>query len=518
MAYSIEAKIKYKILLISINNLWRYSNVGIDQITGYLRNDGYVVDVFYHHKNLRFDEIISSFPSDYNFYGFSINSSNFSCCTKIAEYIKEKQPSATIVFGGGYPTRYYREIYKKCTAIDYITLGDGEIPTQNLLEHILFDAPIIYINNIVVQNEYENKFPYCNGKIDYFPAMDYFETDSRIHNVRKEYCLQTKNNVCTGKCTFCTERKGPIVYKDISHIVDEIDFVHRRFGIKKFFFTDDNILDPNNTYARERISELCDRINKLGHNLVFKCYIKANSLHDIPEDNFLLNKMSNVGFKTIFVGIEAGTDRDLRLYNKFTTVEDNYTILKLLRRYEIAPQIGFINFNPYSTIETIRENYYFLTKIEMDNVFMYICSYLRVYKYTAMYEKIVADGLIVNGCDYLDDKSIYKFADKKVQEIFDFLAKHMLSRVRNLDFEFDWLYSFYLECKKINPFASKYAPEFEELKRIQLEKIKDFFYILFVENDFKKGELAVEEFLSFFEQLQPKFSELHKNLLDLYIK
>ena len=516
-----KARASFKILLISINNLWRYSNVGVDQLAGYLRNKGFAVDILYHHKNLRYEEVVKEIAPNYDFYGFSINSSNYDCCVELAHYIKASIPAAITVFGGGYPTRYYREIFEACTSVDYIILGDGELPMENLLNNIIFGDDLVFEPNIVQYSEIKGtlgeKQPYCNGAIDYYPAWDYFETDKPSRNRRKEYCLQTKNNVCTGKCTFCTERKGAIVYKDINHIVQEINSVYLRFGIKKFFFTDDNILDPNNDAAKSRVSALCDAIQQLGHNLVFKCYIKANSLHDTPEDNALLKKMSETGFKTIFVGLEAGNTADLQWYNKLTTVEENYSIMRMLRKHEIAPQIGFINFNPYSTVDTIKQNYYFLVDIEMDNLFMYVCSYMRVYKYTVMHKKITIDGLTILGEDYLDDKSMYRFRDTKIQELFDFISVYMLPRVRNLDFEFDWLFSFFLECKKINPAAAIYSKDFEDLKKAQLEKIKDFFYILFVENDLEKGKNQVEDFLWFFENLQPRFAELHRNLLEMYI-
>ena len=77
-----------------------------------------------------------------------------------------------------------------------------------------------------------------------------------------------------------------------------------------------------------------------------------------------------------------------------------------------------------------------------------------------MYQKIIKDNLALPGESYLDDKSIYRFIDPKIQEIFDFISEYMLPRVRNLDFEFDWLYSFFLECKKINPDAAMYTQEF----------------------------------------------------------
>lgn len=508
----------HKILLVTINSLWRYSNLGLDQIAGYLRNKNYDVDMLYHHEKVDIKKIISKLDYKYDIYGFSVNSANYEWCVEMASYIKTQNNNAVIVFGGGYPTRYYKEIFNKNRDIDFIILGDGELPFENLLKYIAKEEDIRFIPNIATSDDMEDKVPYCNGKIDYFPAFDYFENDTLLRNKRKEYCLQTKNNICTGKCSFCTERRGTVSYKDISHIIKEIKYVHINYGVKKFFFTDDNILDPHDITAKRRIIQLCKEIEKLNLNLVFKCYIRANSLKDSPEDNALLATMSNAGFKTFFVGIEAGNMHDLKTYNKFTTVEDNYKILELLQNHYIAPQIGFININPYSTLETLKQNYYFLVNIEMDNLFMYVCSYLRVYKYTAIYEQMKKDKLLMERCDYLDDKSLYYFADDEVQKIFDFIQKRMLNRIRDLDYEFDWLYSFYVECKKINPVAVKYEEEVLFLKKIQLDKIKEFFYVLFVENDLVKAENQVEEFLNFFEEAQPAFANIHRELLGLYLK
>ncbi len=49
------------------------------------------------------------------------------------------------------------------------------------------------------------------------------------------------------------------------------------FGVKKFYFCDDDLLDPNNELIRERIEELCNNIIALNYKLVFTCFIKAVS-------------------------------------------------------------------------------------------------------------------------------------------------------------------------------------------------------------------------------------------------
>ena len=78
------------------------------------------------------------------------------------------------------------------------------------------------------------------------------------------------------------------------------------------------------------------------------------------EDKELLKLMSKAGFASMFVGIEAANDKDLKIYNKKARTEDNYTIMRLLREADIYPVIGFINLNPYSTHQTVKINLDFL--------------------------------------------------------------------------------------------------------------------------------------------------------------
>ena len=106
-------KAEPKILLISIANLWRYSNVGIDQIAGYLRNRGFNIDIYYKHRRADVNTILTELSLDYDVYGFSVTSANYEACCRLSSFIKAQRPDAVVIFGGGYPTRYYREIYSE---------------------------------------------------------------------------------------------------------------------------------------------------------------------------------------------------------------------------------------------------------------------------------------------------------------------------------------------------------------------------------------------------------------------
>ncbi|MGL5749436.1 MAG: B12-binding domain-containing radical SAM protein [Paraclostridium sp.] len=513
---TIMSKNNYKTLLVSVSNVWRYSNTGIDQIGGYLKINNYNFDIKYYNRGENATEIINDIPIDFNLYGFSVHSSNYKKCCTIARHIKKINSNAKIVFGGTFSTLYYREVMEECEFLDYITLGDGEKLLQVLIDYLSEEGKYKLLNkSIVSKNDYIDKVPYCNKEISYSPVYSYYENDIPERNIRKIHCIQTKNNICTGKCSFCIERKGPIVYKSIDIIIDEIKHVAQNFGIKKIFFTDDNILDPDNKVAKMRMRELCYRIKELNMDLVFECYIKAVSLKDNEEDNELLDLMSKTGFATIFVGIESGNNEDLILYNKKSSIEDNYRTIQLFNKHNISMLMGFIYFNPYSTLETVRRNYEFLTDIKSTNLFHYISTFLSIHKYTAIYQKTKNDNLLNNDFGILNNMS-YEFKDKEVYKIVEFIRNNMSERARNLEYELDWIYSYYRECIVINPKALKYDEEFKKLKENQFLIMQRFFYKLYIINDLEKCNIEVDEFLEYFEGIQNRLSEIYKDLVLLF--
>lgn len=118
------------------------------------------------------------------------------------------------------------------------------------------------------------------------------------------------------------------------------------------------------------------------------------------------------GLVSAFVGIEAGNNEDLELYHKNNTVEDNHKIIELFWNCNIPVDIGFICFNPYSTINSLRKNIEYLEKYgfaSFDNIET-IC---QLTKGTKMYDKAEADGLLKG------------FKHKEVFDVYDFLKAYI---------------------------------------------------------------------------------------------
>lgn len=506
-------KLNKRVLLISISSVERFSNTGVDQLAGYLRRKGYCVDIKYFHKHEKVKDIQQNVLGGYDVYGFSVVGPNYNKSVRVMNHIKKLNPDCTIYFGGAFATMYYREMLNENENLDYVVLGDGEEPTEALLTS-LFSGTDLNNENVASRGDLEDKKACYSEIVSHHPAFDYYEKDSRIENAKKTHSMLTKTNVCTGHCTFCFERKGKIIYRDLDEIVAEIAYVHENYGVKKFYFCDDDLLDPNDDYIRIRIKELCNKIIQLNYKLVLTCFIKAVSFKDTEEDRDLLSLMYRAGFSSMFVGIEAANEKDLRIYNKKAKIPDNYTIMTLLENAEIYPVIGFINLNPYSTLESIRTNFQFLVQHNISKVALYI-SILRPYKNTPIYRMMIRDKLIDKDYSF-NDFMHYSFVDKRIEKIADFVVNKIYRYFDDLEIELEWVEELYYDCIHVNQECKKLYDDILTIKEEQQLIMFSFFQKLYVDLDIVWCENHLGELFEFLKKIQPDLRYLYDKLLVLY--
>ena len=512
-----EYRKNYKILFISINSVWRYGNIGMDQLLGYLRDKGFDIEIKYFKTRESAEIIYNQFIEQFDLYAFSVNIANYTKCLNICQMIKKDNPKAVIDFGGGYPTRYYREIFKETDDVDFIVLGDGEYPSEYLFDSLAKRKQFPYLDiqikheAIATKNDLINKRDFFNKEITWNPAYDYYEKDDESTNSRKVHCIQIKNNVCTGNCSFCTERHGKVIYKDIKFIVDQIEYVYKRYKVQKIYFTDDNILDPNTEDAKRHLKQLCLELQRRKMKLSYQCYMKAFSLNNTPGDHELLSLMRSIGFVEVFIGIEAGNQEDLDLYNKFTTVEQNYEIISLLKQHDIFPIMGFIAFNPYSTKKRIQENFRYLCDTKCTYLHNYLYSFTVINKYTKLYDKL----LVSDEAEYVNVDFSYK--NSEVEEVLNYVKNEMLPRLRKVDYELDWVTYSAMEHEICYPDrVINYRPVLEAQKEKDAIWIRRHLKVLFEEFSVEKFKKIEDEFWDYFKDEENVLRSIYEHHISLH--
>ncbi len=505
------------ISFVSITKTPRFNNKAVDLPVAALRESKIITNPHYFHGKFNVDQMFSSIlTKNSEVVAVNITVHNYKESLDLCERLKVAN-KITIGFGE-FATQFYSDIFSLSNAVDIMLLGDPELPLISLINNGMeISRESAFFCHVATRNEQSLKEPYWN-KSFVFPVFDYFEQFNRRQNTRKEYLLQTKNAVCNGKCVFCRSRKGHMLYRDIKDVFLEIEHAHKLYGIKKFFFTDEDIFDGPESFSKSRIRELCELIINSRYILALKCYMKASTLSSSNQQDIeLLKKMSQAGVVVVFVGIESGSSDDLILYQKGTTVDQNNETIRLLRSQGIFVQIGFLSFNPFSKRNTLSENFFFLKKNSIDNLFMWI-GYVRVFKHTKIYELAKNSGLLNESIySYIDYSSLYSIKDPEVNKIFDFVINKMYPRVYSLDYDFDWLYSFYLDVMRITPNASIHSVRLNQIKSDQLERISIFFEKLYVEFNLEYCNNQVDSFLSRFEEDQIELSKIYMSLVEMYI-
>lgn len=108
----------------------------------------------------------------------------------------------------------------------------------------------------------------------------------------------------------------------------------------------------------------------------------------------LFKLLREAGLKRVYLGCETGSRRDLKLFRKGTTVEQNIRAVKLAKSLGIEVNTGMIMFHPLSTLETLQDNIAFIEEVEDEPALVQLASEMIIYKGTSIYREMKARGVL----------------------------------------------------------------------------------------------------------------------------
>jgi hypothetical protein len=251
---------------------------------------------------------------------------------------------------------------------------------------------------------------------------------------------------CYGTCTFCSIRafyrlsSGPSWRaRSAANVVDEIEQLVERFGIARVNFLDDEFFGAGRK-GLERAWAIGEAIRKRRLNITFNIVCRPDSL-----DEELLRFLKEVGLTHVSVGLESWVPRQLVLYGKRTTVENNRRAVKTLERAGIDYMFFLIPADPYVTAEELIEN---LDRIEEAGIQHaadgFTFSQLLVFPGTSLERRFADEGILDNsrGKRYLGPLSC-AFRDNRTRRIYaqwgPILKEYadLRSRIADLGVQFD---------------------------------------------------------------------------------
>ena len=276
------------------------------------------------------------------------------------ETVKREIGPRIIVYGF-YPTVAYEDILANCGAIDSVIVGEPESTFVQLAGS--HTRPIPGLASRAASGGAMKTEAEANEDLDALPFPLRTEASFRLSEVN---ILGSRG--CYGRCTFCYINTffgcGPAHgaagrwrKRSPENIVEEMDDIISRAGSRDFYFADPNFFGPGRQ-GQERARRIATLVKK--RDMRFGLEGRVNDIHDET-----IGPLAEAGLRHILVGLESGSDESLRRMNKMTTVAQNERALRILRKHDIEPNVGFIMFEPDSSPRDLRTNFEFLRRNDL---------------------------------------------------------------------------------------------------------------------------------------------------------
>ncbi|WP_432409069.1 B12-binding domain-containing radical SAM protein [Wukongibacter sp. M2B1] len=412
---------KVKVLLLAVyNNQMNeiLEEIGIGSIAAYLRENGYEVMLMGANvSRINYEKIVDFAPDIVGLPTYTVSKKSvYSVCKRIREWV----PKVHICLGGLFPTYYHREILRENPDIDFIARGEGELVLLGLAECLNEGSSLSDVKGLTYRQGAEICVNEDQEIVKDMDKMPFPHKDIVVDNKLKHVLISTSRG-CTSNCSFCVSRNfwGKWRGRSSKSIINEIKHIVENYSIYSFDFVDSSFEDPDPNC--NRMIDIAKEIIK--ENLNISYYAQMRSDFCRKATPAIMDILKKSGLCGVFLGVEAANETDRKIYNKIATVEDNYKAIELFEKYDIGVSIGFINFNPYSTFESLHSNIQFLEKHNYARFFDKVESRFIIYNNkTRLYERLVRDNLIKERDDpFCFD---YEFVDERIKKLSDFLADY----------------------------------------------------------------------------------------------
>ena len=278
--------------------------------------------------------------------GFTSLGCNFICTLKIARYIKEKKPALPILLGGPHATVLHEEIMAAYTEFDVIVRNEAEGKIIPVIEGILNDSlesieGITYRKNGRVFNS-----PGAStiNNLDLLPLPAYHAYPVKAQHLKSIRVEAGRG--CPFACTFCSTATffgRSYRLKSAENLCNELDFLHKEYGISDFGLTHDLF-----TVNKQKVIEFCIEVSK--RKYTWRCSARMDCV-----DRELLSVMSNAGCRSIYYGIETGSARMQKISKKKLDLSNFHEILDITLELGMVPTLSFIAGYPEETQEDIND-------------------------------------------------------------------------------------------------------------------------------------------------------------------
>lgn len=255
----------------------------------------------------------------------------------ILKKLRKELPRTFFLLGGSHSTFAKEACLREAPELDAAVVGEGDLVVQEIASRISLDQDLEGIDGLIFRRGKEvvkspsvcyvrnlNELP--------LPAYDLINFQSYIPNLvflhKAPFAHIVTARGCSQNCSFCFYgRNTPVRFKNIDYLMEEIEYLVKRHGVKTINFYDDNNIFA---FDEERAYVLCKRLRQMKKRPSWSIYLVN---FDIGEE--VLKEMKQSGCFRIHCAVESGTQK-----NRDRICGHHFSIKKIAEKIRQIRKIG----------------------------------------------------------------------------------------------------------------------------------------------------------------------------------
>ena len=277
---------------------------------------------------------------------------------KASRLVREAAPGVPVVWGGVHPTILGRQTLAH-PLVDYVVVGEGE---ESFLEFVkrrmegedLEDIPGLGWKKPDGELVLNPQGPAVD--LDSLPPLPYHLLDmpryitTKILGERDMIIMASRG--CPHRCAYCYQQNPNVDNRWRAYspekVVDLIQELRDTYGLTAINIQDDLFFG-----SRRWVTRVCEEILRRGIRMTFRADCRVDYINAFPDDFLAL--VRKAGIQTLYVGVESGSDRVLKMIRKNITSHDVRRAVVKLKRHGIIPQMSFMAGFPGETMEDVHK-------------------------------------------------------------------------------------------------------------------------------------------------------------------
>ncbi|MCM2267708.1 MAG: B12-binding domain-containing radical SAM protein [Elusimicrobiales bacterium] len=266
---------------------------------------------------------------------------------KAVQAIKKDFPGKTVILGGIGPSIVAKPLMEKFPEIDLVVVGEAEISLPKVVKALLAGGKgLAKIPGLMLREGGRVKSTGPQTAVtdlDTLPLPAYKYLDVK----RYPQPMAMSARGCPFSCPFCSLSaywKGKIRFRSADKMVEELKVLQAK-GVKSVFFA-----DPCFMFDKKRLLQFIAAVKKNRVKLEYKCY---GRLDMVSEE--MCRLLVGANFKTIFFGLETGSDAVLKQIKGGFTVADGLEKIRRNRKYFPRVEVSLMWGFPFETLEDLKQ-------------------------------------------------------------------------------------------------------------------------------------------------------------------